>query len=282
MTVAQRVAWPGSRLGSARCRDRVGADRRPAQGEPQRLRAQRRGRSRSTGSSASSRRDVASSSTGGRAASSGMRSTWVCFSSLRHQYFNSYSGGCQLEGGPMTRDRRPARRTPRTTRRRSTGGDLPLPPARHVAVLACMDARLNVFGLLGPAGGRRPCDPERRRRRHRRRDPLDRDLATAARDEGDHPDPPHRLRHAHVQRRGLPPPAARGDGCRARWDAEAFADLEIDVRKSIARIKDSPFIPEKGSIRGFVYDVHTGRLDEVTCASAARLACRATAAAGGR
>ncbi len=53
-------------------------------------------------------------------------------------------------------------------------------------------------------------------------------------------------------------------GVEPEWDAEAFSDLAVDVRESIARIRDSPFIPEKGSIRGFVYDVHTGRLDEVT------------------
>ena len=44
---------------------------------------------------------------------------------------------------------------------------------------------------------------------------------------------------------------------------EAFDDLEEDVRQSIARIKASPFIPRKESVRGFVYDVHTGRLSEV-------------------
>jgi carbonic anhydrase len=52
-------------------------------------------------------------------------------------------------------------------------------------------------------------------------------------------------------------------GVEPEWDAEAFGDLEIDVRKAVARIRASPFIPEKGSIRGFVYDVHTGRLEEV-------------------
>ena len=52
-------------------------------------------------------------------------------------------------------------------------------------------------------------------------------------------------------------------GIKPEWAAEAFDDLETDVRQSIARIKASPFIPHKESVRGFVYDVHTGRLAEV-------------------
>ena len=56
-----------------------------------------------------------------------------------------------------------------------------------------------------------------------------------------------------------------GDRHQARtWSAEAFSDLDEDVRQSIARIKASPFIPHKDSVRGFVYDVDTGRLREVT------------------
>jgi carbonic anhydrase len=53
-------------------------------------------------------------------------------------------------------------------------------------------------------------------------------------------------------------------GIKPEWAAESFDDLEEDVRQSIARIKSSPFIPNKDNIRGFVYDVKTGRLDEVT------------------
>jgi carbonic anhydrase len=53
-------------------------------------------------------------------------------------------------------------------------------------------------------------------------------------------------------------------GLRPAWAAEAFSDLEADVRQSIARIQASPFIPHKDSVRGFVFDVATGRLNEVT------------------
>jgi carbonic anhydrase len=52
-------------------------------------------------------------------------------------------------------------------------------------------------------------------------------------------------------------------GVKPPWAAEAFADLDIDVRQSIARIQASPFIPVKDSVRGFVYDVHDGSLREV-------------------
>jgi carbonic anhydrase len=52
-------------------------------------------------------------------------------------------------------------------------------------------------------------------------------------------------------------------GIKPEWAAEAFPDLAADVRQSIARIQASPFIPRKDSVRGFVYDVHTGGLDEV-------------------
>jgi carbonic anhydrase len=52
-------------------------------------------------------------------------------------------------------------------------------------------------------------------------------------------------------------------GVKPSWAAEAFTDLETDVRQSIARIKASPFVPHKDSVRGFVFDVATGRLAEV-------------------
>ena len=58
-------------------------------------------------------------------------------------------------------------------------------------------------------------------------------------------------------------PGARSASSR-EWSAEAFGDLDEDVRQSIARIKASPFIPHKDSVRGFVYDVETGKLNEVS------------------
>ena len=53
-------------------------------------------------------------------------------------------------------------------------------------------------------------------------------------------------------------------GIKPQWAAEAFSDLDQDVRQSLARIKASPFIPKKDQVRGFVYEVETGRLREVS------------------
>jgi carbonic anhydrase len=142
-------------------------------------------------------------------------------------------------------------------------GDLPLPPAKHVAVLACMDARLNVYGVLGlqegdahvirNAGGVVTDDEIRSLAISQRLLGTKEivlihhtDCGMLTFSDADF----HRQLHEET-------------GVEPEWDAEAFADLEVDIRKSVARIKESPFIPEKGSIRGFVYDVHTGRLNEV-------------------
>jgi carbonic anhydrase len=143
-------------------------------------------------------------------------------------------------------------------------GDLPLPPAKHVAILACMDARLNVYGLLGlqegdahvirNAGGVVTDDEIRSLAISQRLLGTKEIVLIHHTDCGMltfNDEDFHRRLHEET-------------GVEPEWDAEAFGDLEVDVRESIARIRDSPFIPEKGSIRGFVYDVHTGRLDEVT------------------
>jgi carbonic anhydrase len=52
-------------------------------------------------------------------------------------------------------------------------------------------------------------------------------------------------------------------GIKPAWVAEAFTDLDADVRSSIARIRSSPFIPYRDAVRGFVYEVETGALREV-------------------
>ena len=143
-------------------------------------------------------------------------------------------------------------------------GDLPLPPATHVAILACMDARLNVYGLLGlqegdahvirNAGGV-VTDDEIRSLAISQRLLATKEIVL--------------IHHTDCGMLTFNDQDFHGQlhketGVEPGWDAETFTDLEVDVRKSIARIRDSPFIPEKGSIRGFIYDVHTGRLDEVT------------------
>jgi carbonic anhydrase len=142
-------------------------------------------------------------------------------------------------------------------------GDLPLPPARGIAVVACMDARLNPYGLLGlvegdahvirNAGGVVTADELRSLAISQRllgtREIMlihhtDCGMLTFTDDE---------FRRGIEAETGIKPP----------WSAEAFSDLEADVRQSIARITADPFIPHKDSVRGFVYDVHTGSLREV-------------------
>ncbi|TDD94837.1 beta-class carbonic anhydrase [Actinomadura rubrisoli] len=142
-------------------------------------------------------------------------------------------------------------------------GDLPLPPARQIAVLACMDARLNPYGLLGlsegdahvirNAGGVVTADEVRslsisQRLLGTREIVLihhtDCGMLTFSDDE---------FRAQVLADTGIKP----------EWAAEAFADLDQDVRQSIARIKASPFIPHKDSVRGFVYEVKSGELREV-------------------
>ena len=143
-------------------------------------------------------------------------------------------------------------------------GDLPLPPAKHVAVVACMDARLNPYGLLGldegdahvirNAGGVITDDEIR-------------SLAISQRLLGTeeimlihHTDCGMLTFSDDDFRRDV----QRDTGVKPEWAAEAFDDLDEDVRQSIARIEASPFIPHKDGIRGFVYDVQTGALREVS------------------
>ncbi|MCW3047696.1 MAG: carbonic anhydrase, partial [Solirubrobacterales bacterium] len=52
-------------------------------------------------------------------------------------------------------------------------------------------------------------------------------------------------------------------GIKPEWAAESFSDVDEDVRQSLGRINASPFIPNKSSVRGFVYQVEDGRLREV-------------------
>jgi carbonic anhydrase len=142
-------------------------------------------------------------------------------------------------------------------------GDLPMPPARKVAVLACMDARLNPYGLLGlqegdahvirNAGGVVTDDEIR-------------SLAISQRLLGTeeiilihHTDCGMLTFTDDEFRRGIQDEI----GIKPEWAAESFTDVDEDVRQSLARINASPFIPRKHSVRGFVYEVETGRLREV-------------------
>jgi carbonic anhydrase len=142
-------------------------------------------------------------------------------------------------------------------------GDLPLPPAKHVAVLACMDARLNPYGLLGlkegdahvirNAGGVVTDDEIRSLAISQRLLGTEEIILIHHTDCGMLTFSDDDFRRQVQEETGIKP----------QWSCETFSDLEVDVRQSIARIKASPFIPKKDQVRGFVYDVETGRLDEV-------------------
>jgi len=143
-------------------------------------------------------------------------------------------------------------------------GSLPLPPARHVAVVACMDARLNPYGLLGlsegdahvirNAGGVVTADELRSLAISQRLLATNEIILIHHTDCGMLTFTDDEFKAAIVKDTGLKPP----------WSSEAFADLDEDVRQSIGRILADPFIPHKESVRGFVYDVHTGGLREVS------------------
>ena len=146
----------------------------------------------------------------------------------------------------------------------SFSGPLPLPPAKGVAVVACMDARLDVYRILGlnegeahvirNAGGVITDDEIR-------------SLAISQRLLGT-----SEIILIHHTDCGMLTftddefkKSIQDDvGVKPTWAAEAFGDLDEDVRQSIARIKASPFIPNKNAVRGFVFDVATGRLNEVS------------------
>jgi carbonic anhydrase len=142
-------------------------------------------------------------------------------------------------------------------------GGLPGPPSRKVAVLACMDARLDPARVLGleegdahvirNAGGVVTDDALR-------------SLAISQHELGT-----EEIVLLHHTKCGMQTftddefaeKLERETGSRPEWRAHAFADLEQDVRDSIDTIRSSPFIPRTDSVRGFVYDVDTGRLREV-------------------
>ena len=141
-------------------------------------------------------------------------------------------------------------------------GTLAMPPGAKVAIVACMDARLNPYGLLGlkegdahvirNAGGVITADAIR-------------SLAISQRLLGT-----EEIMLIHHTDCGMltftdddfKRSVLEDTGIRPEWAAEAFPDLDEDVRQSIARIKASPFIPRK-NVRGFVYQVEDGRLREV-------------------
>jgi carbonic anhydrase len=146
----------------------------------------------------------------------------------------------------------------------SFGGQLPLPPAKNVAVVACMDARLNVYAILGLAEGEAHVI---RNAGGVVTDDEIRSLAISQRLLGTrevilihHTDCGMLTFTDDEFKAGI----LKETGIKPEWAVEAFDDLDTDVRQSIARIKASPFIPHTDAVRGFVFDVATGRLNEVS------------------
>jgi carbonic anhydrase len=143
-------------------------------------------------------------------------------------------------------------------------GDLALPPAKKVAVIACMDARLDPAGALGlqegdahvirNAGGVVTDDEIRSLAISQRLLGTEEIILIHHTDCGMLTFTDDEFAQKLQDETGESP----------EWNAHAFGNLEADVRDSISRIKDSPFIPNKDSIRGFVYEVESGKLREVS------------------
>ena len=141
---------------------------------------------------------------------------------------------------------------------------LPLPPAKGVAVLACMDARLNPYGLLGlsegeahvirNAGGVVTNDEIRSLAISQRLLGTTEIILIHHTDCGMLTFTDDGFRRTIQDETGIKP----------EWPAEAFPDVAGDVRQSIARITASPYVPHRDHVRGFVFDIATGRLDEVS------------------
>ena len=143
-------------------------------------------------------------------------------------------------------------------------GDLPMPPGKGLAVVACMDARLNVYALLGLEEGQAHVI---RNAGGVVTDDVIRSLAISQ----------HLLgtseivlvHHTDCGMLTFTDDEVKADiesktGLRPHFALEAFSDLESDIRQSIARIRHSPFVAHKDKVRGFVYDVRSGALQEVT------------------
>src|SRR5262249_42304364 len=143
-------------------------------------------------------------------------------------------------------------------------GPLPMPPSAHVALVACMDARLNAYGLLGLADGEAHVI---RNAGGVITDDQIRSLAISQRLLGTreiiliHHTDCGMLTFSDDQfKRSIQDET----GIKPAWAAEAFTDLDEDVRQSIARIKPSPSTPHKDATSGFVFNVATGKLSPVS------------------
>ncbi len=147
---------------------------------------------------------------------------------------------------------------------RTFEGPLPMPPSKHVAIVACMDARLDVYRILGLGDGEAHVI---RNAGGVVTDDAIRSLAISQRLLGTreivlihHTDcgmltfTDDDFKRSIQDETGIKPP----------WAVESFTDLVLDVRQSLGRIESSQFVTKHESLRGFIFDVATGRLNEVT------------------
>ena len=146
---------------------------------------------------------------------------------------------------------------------RFDSGHLPTPPRKQVAVVTCMDSRMDIFALLGLKNGEAHII---RNAGGVVTDDVIRSLAISQRllDTEEI----ILMHHTNCGMQAITDDefadtVQEETGVRPPWPVEAFSDLDENVRESIARVKASPFIPKKDSVRGFVYEVETGRLREV-------------------
>ena len=141
--------------------------------------------------------------------------------------------------------------------------DVPLPPAKKIAIVTCMDARLNPYAMLGldegdahvirNAGGVVTDDEIRSLAISQRLLGTEEVMVIHHTDCGMLTFSDDEFKRQIQNDAGIKPP----------WAVESFSDLEEDVRQSVARIRTSPFIPRTDAVRGFVYEVESGRVREV-------------------
>jgi carbonic anhydrase len=142
-------------------------------------------------------------------------------------------------------------------------GGRPVQPAHHVAIVACMDSRMRIFPMLGMTGGEAHVI---RNAGGVVTDDVVRSLAISQRLLGTREI--MLIHHTDCGMQKTTEDKFKQDvesdtGIRPPWAVESFTDAAQDVRQSIGRLKSSPFIPHKDAIRGFVFDVVTGKLNEI-------------------
>ncbi len=142
--------------------------------------------------------------------------------------------------------------------------DRPLAPARHVAIVGCMDSRLDTFAMLGldigdahiirNAGGVVTDDVIRSLTISQRKLGTREIILIHHTDCGALTFTDDELRNELLEETGLKP----------TWSPESFVDLDADLKQSMTRVQSCPFLADTTQVRGFVFDVHTGQLREVT------------------